>query len=905
MKRLTLILILTLALIPVGASAAVYSWDRPSVGRLNPLGNILDTIFGNNFIGTSTTATSTFPILEATNRFLGAGLTNCHGAGNAVTWNSSTWNFGCVTLQVTGNYITALTGDVTASGPGSAVTTLATVNLTPSTYTNSTVTVNGKGLVTSATSGATPEVPLTFVYPIVRTVNAISLAFGTTTSNTWSGTQTFTNSPLFSTLGAGTVNSTAGGTTYSTGTSTPAVGLGLAYSGTLGQFISGVSGTLTIATSSLYTGTTGQFPYFNGTNALIGTSTIFLDTTGRIGIGTTTPGRLFSVQGDALISGNMFVANVTATGTVITTNLTVGTLTGPLQAISGVVSASSSLSVAYGGTGSTTSLGGILAGNGFGAIKAVIIGSGLAYDGTTLSSTGGTGGGLATSAPIASSNLLVYSSVGAGSAYGIATSTLTASGPLTGSFVQIGTGGMLGCTTAAAGVAGCLNSTDWSLFNNKISSTSLSAGVGIGYVPGTGVISNMGVTSIVAGNNITISSGTGAVTVNTVSYPFYTLTNYGTTTQATGTPMTFVGGITSSSSAIIASSSWQVLLTDGSTFGGYILRAAHGSFYIASTSVSNASSTSLTSFAITASSTGSLMGINTATPRATLDLYEQNGIGASPSVLLGGNTGGDTDYWLSRITNNDGVSNDNFEIGSGTVPGLAPLFTVATTGNVGVGTTSPYGLFSVNAPAGNSTPEFVIGSSSGEIMSVRSNNQTLVGIGTTSPWRGLSVATTAAFSGLSSASAGNALCINATTFEAENAGTQSCTISSIRYKTNVKPFDGTHALSILKDIDTYSYDYKKGYYSPEDSSHGYGPIAEYVLKSHPELVDKKYDGSAGDIFWNKLTGLNTDAINELNARIDTLQPNKYIRSAEENWQWGAIGFLVLWNLYLTCRRKRV
>lgn len=60
--------------------------------------------------------------------------------------------------QATGNYVTALTGDVTASGPGSVAATLATVNSNVGTFgsaTNvSTVTVNAKGLVTAASSTA-------------------------------------------------------------------------------------------------------------------------------------------------------------------------------------------------------------------------------------------------------------------------------------------------------------------------------------------------------------------------------------------------------------------------------------------------------------------------------------------------------------------------------------------------------------------------------------------------------------------------------------------------------------------------------------------------------------------------------------------------------------------------------
>ncbi len=60
---------------------------------------------------------------------------------------SSDWSM-FASKQAAGSYITALTGDVTASGPGSAAATLATVNANVGTFAS--VTVNGKGLVTAA-----------------------------------------------------------------------------------------------------------------------------------------------------------------------------------------------------------------------------------------------------------------------------------------------------------------------------------------------------------------------------------------------------------------------------------------------------------------------------------------------------------------------------------------------------------------------------------------------------------------------------------------------------------------------------------------------------------------------------------------------------------------------------------
>lgn len=90
--------------------------------------------------------------------------------------------------QATGNYITALTGDVSASGPGSASATLATVNTDVGTYTISTITVNGKGLVTAASAASTTgsgSVVLatspTLVTPALGTPSALVLTNATGT----------------------------------------------------------------------------------------------------------------------------------------------------------------------------------------------------------------------------------------------------------------------------------------------------------------------------------------------------------------------------------------------------------------------------------------------------------------------------------------------------------------------------------------------------------------------------------------------------------------------------------------------------------------------------------------------------------------------------------------------------
>jgi hypothetical protein len=76
-------------------------------------------------------------------------------------------------------------------------------------------------------------------------------------------------------------------------------------------------------------------------------------------------------------------------------------------------------------------------------------------------------GGLSTSTPAVIGNIPYFS--GVNTFANVATSTLIASSPLTGSFTHVGTTGSLGCQTATGSQAGCLSSADWTTFNSKLS----------------------------------------------------------------------------------------------------------------------------------------------------------------------------------------------------------------------------------------------------------------------------------------------------------------------------------------------------------------------------------------------------------------------------------------------------
>ena len=95
----------------------------------------------------------------------------------------------------------------------------------------------------------------------------------------------------------------------------------VAYATSIGNNVS-VTGTFDASGVSVFNGQLQA-----SSTALLGAAATFYST---VGIGTATPAQLFSVQGNALISGNLTsVANITATGTLNVTGLTtLGNATG-------------------------------------------------------------------------------------------------------------------------------------------------------------------------------------------------------------------------------------------------------------------------------------------------------------------------------------------------------------------------------------------------------------------------------------------------------------------------------------------------------------------------------------------------------------------------------------------------
>lgn len=159
--------------ITIGVTSLNYievSGGGSSISSLGPLNQLqtgatqtlATSTTGSDFTITASSNTQTFnlPTASASNR----------GALSSADWTAFNGK------QAAGNYITALTGDVTASGPNSVAATLATVNGNVGSFTNANITVNGKGLITAASNGSGG------VYPFTPSTNYNAAASATSTA---------------------------------------------------------------------------------------------------------------------------------------------------------------------------------------------------------------------------------------------------------------------------------------------------------------------------------------------------------------------------------------------------------------------------------------------------------------------------------------------------------------------------------------------------------------------------------------------------------------------------------------------------------------------------------------------------------------------------------------------------
>ena len=162
------------------------------------------------------------------------------------------------------------------------------------------------------------------------------------------------------------------------------------------------------------------------------------------------------------------------------------------------------------------------------------------------------------------------------------------------------------------------------------------------------------------------------------------------------------------------------------------------------------------------------------------------------------------------------------------------------------------------------------------------NSGTALGIATSSPWRTLSVVGTMAVNGLSQATGDNALCIDATSKEIEDANGATCALSTILAKENVLSLNTKEAVDILSKLRPVSFDWKKEYQREGDTVESVSLIAEEVEIIDPRFVDHQNDGKPHGLSANAFIGLLVSGFQDLLAKITGLEARLNAQQQEIN-----------------------
>lgn len=195
-----------------------------------------------------------------------------------------------------------------------------------------------------------------------------------------------------------------------------------------------------------------------------------------------------------------------------------------------------------------------------------------------------------------------------------------------------------------------------------------------------------------------------------------------------------------------------------------------------------------------------------------------------------------------------------------------------------------------------------------------------IGIGTTTPWRKFAVNGTVSLAGLTTASAAQSgsLCITATN-EVVNDSV-ACATSARRYKNDIQDIPDTTALSQVLALQPVTYFFKPDFNGTFQSDPNYsrlqvGLVADDAMKVNPAFARVE---TATTTFEGKMYGVGTPAglddesimaamvgaIQAQQKEIQGLNGSVPVRSIEENWQWLAIAILVAWNCWLTMLPRR-
>ncbi len=396
------------------------------------------------------------------------------------------------------------------------------------------------------------------------------------------------------------------------------------------------------------------------------------------------------------------------------------------------------------------------------------------------------------------------------------------------------------------------------------------------------------------GANLSLTNGTLAASGgSSFAWPF---TKLATNEQATSTTLVFGNGFISSASSTLSSFTADTATTTSATSTDLYVSN------LASTTNLRANVANIGNLTVT-SCTGCGGG-----SAAGLDTYVQFNDGGTAF-------GGDADFAFNKTTNLLTVTNAS-STNLSVVGGVFDFTTTAATTTIKtnqagafVFATTTSGLALMKFDTTNNAERVTIGVPGSDILIGDSGNvapniafvnngaikgntgaQTItlgggsdiinvavkLGVGTTSPWRTLSVTGNVGFDGLTSTTTiGNSLCLSSSKEVTLRSGNNCATASSLRFKHDINPLSETQGLSEIMALRPVSFYYNTDYlgsFATDQnwSSEHLGFIAEEIAQIDSRLVTFDSLGQPDSVRYEIVSSLLTKAVQELNLRIENI-----------------------------------
>lgn len=368
------------------------------------------------------------------------------------------------------------------------------------------------------------------------------------------------------------------------------------------------------------------------------------------------------------------------------------------------------------------------------------------------------------------------------------------------------------------------------------------------------------------------NGGTGSTTLSGI------LKGAGTSMVATalaGTdyevPITFSTGLTRSVNTVTVNTSQNISTLSNLTSNGLIKTSGStGALSIASAGTDYENPLTFT-YPLQRSTNTINLAFGTTTANSYSALQQFNGNASTTGFTNSGNE------WLTALATSTGS-----------------FLAIDPNGKV-ISTSTPAGaVSSVSNIDGSLTISPTVGAVHASINTANANSYSALQTFSTLTVTGLAI-----FNYFSATNGNLVVCVNSSTKQLYvGVSATSCNSSSETKKVKIKDFTGGLAeLMKLRPVTFYFKD-------PIDKTQQIGFLAEEAHAVDSRLTQQDAKGAPQGLKLDNFMGLVVKSIQDQQVEISKLENEKSVRSIEENWQWFAIGFLALWNIYLTFRRRR-